>query len=60
MKKGAFWVSEQMHSKQVKAWVSERTQHIELFCLPSYSPQLNPEERLNADLKQAMGKEVFV
>lgn len=35
------------HSKQVKAWVDERTQHIELFYLPSYSPQLNPEERLN-------------
>jgi transposase len=48
------------HSKQVKAWVSERTQYIELFYLPSYSPQLNPEERLNADLKQAMGKQVPV
>ena len=48
------------HSKQVKAWVDERTQRIELFYLPSYSPQLNPEERLNADLKQAMGKQVPV
>ena len=48
------------HSKQVKAWVDERTQHIELFYLPSYSPQLNPEERLNADLKQSMGKQVPV
>jgi transposase len=48
------------HSKQVKAWVSENTQRIELFYLPSYSPQLNPEERLNADLKQAMGKQVPV
>ncbi len=28
--------------------------------LPSYSPQLNPEERLNADLKQQMGKRVPV
>ncbi len=27
---------------------------IELFYLPSYSPELNPEERLNADLKQAL------
>ena len=26
----------------------------------SYSPQLNPEERLNADLKQEMGKRVPV
>ena len=39
-----------------------RTQRreLELFYLPSYSPQLNPEERLNADLKQEMGKRVPV
>jgi transposase len=46
------------HSKLVKAWVAERADQIELFYLPSYSPQLNPEERLNADLKQEMGKRV--
>ena len=48
------------HSKIVKAWVAERKDQIELFYLPSYSPQLNPEERLNADLKQEMGKLVPV
>ena len=48
------------HSKQVKAWVAERKEQIELFYLPSYSPQLNPEERLNADLKQEMSKRVPV
>ena len=48
------------HSKIVKAWVAERQDQIELFYLPSYSPQLNPEERLNADLKQEMGKRVPV
>ena len=37
-----------------------RVDQIELFYLPSYSPQLNPEERLNADLKQEMGKRVPV
>jgi transposase len=37
------------HSKLVKAWVDEREDKIELFDLPSYSPELNPEERLNAD-----------
>ena len=42
------------HSKPVKAWVEERKDKIELFYLPSYSPELNPEERLNADLKQAV------
>ena len=46
------------HSKLVKAWVGERKDEIELFYLPSYSPELNPEERLNADLKQEMGKRV--
>ena len=46
------------HSKRVKAWVEERKERIELFYLPNYRPQLNPEERLNADLKQVMGKPV--
>ena len=48
------------HSKIVRAWVAEREDKIELFYLPSYNPQLNPEERLNADLKQEMGKRVPV
>ena len=48
------------HSKLVKAWVNEHKDKIELFYLPSYSPELNPEERLNADLKQEMGKRVPV
>ena len=48
------------HSKLVKAWVAEHKDQIELFYLPSYSPQLNPEARLNADLKQEMSKRVPV
>jgi len=48
------------HSNLVKAWVAEHKEKIELFYLPSYSPQLNPEERLNADLKQELGKRVPV
>jgi transposase len=48
------------HSKPVKAWLAKRTDKIEVFYLPSYSPELNPEERLNADLKQAIGKRVSV
>lgn len=43
------------HSKPVKAWVSEHQDKIELFYLPSDSPELNPEERLNGNLKQAIG-----
>jgi len=46
------------HSKPVKAWVEEHKDKIELFYLPSYSPELNPEERLNADLKHAIGSKV--
>ena len=40
--------------------MAEHSERIELFYLPSYSPQLNPEERLNADLKQELGKRVPV
>lgn len=46
------------HSKPVKAWVEVRKDKIELFYLPNYSPELNPEERLNADLKHAVGSKV--
>ena len=48
------------HSRLVKAWVAEHSEKIELFYVPSYSPQLDPEERLKADLKQEMGKRVQV
>lgn len=48
------------HAKSVKAWLLEHKDKIEVFYLPSYSPELNPEERLNADLKQAIGKRVPV
>src|SRR5450755_3514761 len=40
------------HSKLVKQWLAEHTEQIEIFYLPSYSPELNPDELLNADLKQ--------
>src|ERR1035437_9654958 len=40
------------HSKPVKQWLAENAGKIEVFYLPSYSPELNPDELLNADLKQ--------
>ena len=46
------------HSKPVKAWMAQRQDRIELFYLPSYSPELNPEERLYADLKHAIRSRV--
>ena len=39
------------HSKIVKKWISEHQDRIELFFLPAYSPELNPDEYLNCDLK---------
>jgi transposase len=48
------------HSKLVKAWLETRKEQIEIFYLPSYSPELNPDERLNADLKHAIGSTVPV
>lgn len=40
------------HSKQVKIWLEEHKDQIELFFLPAYSPEFNPDEYLNGDLKQ--------
>lgn len=48
------------HCKPVKAWLAARTAKIEVFYLPSYSPELNPEERLNADLKHVIRSKVPV
>lgn len=39
------------HSRKVQAWLREHIGDIEIFFLPSYSPELNPDEYLNADLK---------
>ena len=41
------------HSRAVTQWLSrpEIKARLELFYLPSYSPELNPDERLNSDLK---------
>lgn len=39
------------HSHVVREWLSEHDDQIELFFLPSYSPELNPDEYLNGDLK---------
>jgi len=43
------------HSYVVKDWLEDHQDEIEVFFLPSYSPELNPDEYLNGDLnpKQA-------
>ena len=44
------------HAKIVMAWVAENTDKIELFFLPPYAPEHNPDEFLHNDLKQAMAR----
>jgi len=39
------------HAKLFKAWLQEHKDEIDVFYLPSYSPELNPDEYLNCDLK---------
>ena len=40
------------HGNIVKKWLSDRPNKIEMFFLPSYAPELNPDEYLNHVLKQ--------
>ena len=47
------------HCKPVKAWLAQHKEQMEVFYLPSYSPELNPEE-LNADLKHRIRSKVPV
>lgn len=44
------------HSKAVKKWLAKNEDKIQILYLPSYSPELNPDELLNADLKQCVTK----
>ena len=44
----------------MKAWLEERKDRIEVFYLPSYAPELNSDERLNADMKHAISTKVPV
>ena len=39
------------HSYIVRDWLEAHKEQIEVFFLPSYSPELNPDEYLNCDLK---------
>lgn len=48
------------HSKQVSHWVDDHKDEIALFHLPPYSPEYNPDEYLNNDLKQTLGSQAMV
>ena len=42
-----------VHTRRlVQDWLAAHKQQIEVFYLPAYSPELNPAEYLNNDLKQ--------
>ena len=43
-------------SKPVKKWVEGNSSTIELFYLPSYSPDLNPDEYSNRDFKAQLSQ----
>jgi transposase len=43
-------------SKPLKVGLAEHKSQIEVFYLPRYGPEPNPDEMVNADLKQAVNK----
>jgi len=44
-------------SRKILKWIEEHKERIRLFFLPSYSPELNPDEVLNQDVKSnAVGR----
>lgn len=42
--------------RKVRDWLQPRLQQIELFFLPGYAPELNPDELLNGDIKRAVSQ----
>ena len=45
-------------SRKVKSWVKDNEERLRLVFLPSYSPELNPDELLNQDVKSnAVGRQ---
>jgi transposase len=45
------------HATKVKEWIESHASQIRLFFLPGYSPELNPDEMLNQDVKSnAVGR----
>lgn len=46
------------HSTKVTEWVEKHKDRIELFYLPPYAPEYNPDELVNSDLKRSVGQKV--
>jgi transposase len=53
------WDGHPVHrSAKVRKWVEKHRDRIEMFFLPGYSPELNPDELLNQDVKtNAVGRQ---
>ena len=47
------------HAKIVTAWVEKHKSEIEVFYLPNYAPEYNPDERLNGNLKRKLADKGF-
>ncbi len=45
------------HAKKVQSWIENHKESIELFFLPSYAPEYNPDEYLNNVVKQRTHRE---
>jgi len=43
------------HAKKVSQWLERHKDEIEVFFLPPYVPEYNPDEYLNSDLKRNIG-----
>ena len=43
-------------ARTVMTWVDENADRIELFFLPPYAPERNPDEYVNNDVKQTIGR----
>ena len=44
-------------SKMVNEWLIKNVDRINVYYLPSYCPELNPDEFLNQDVKSHLGKQ---
>lgn len=44
------------HAKVLEPWLEANSEEIKSFFLPSYSPELNPDEYLNRDVKASLSE----
>lgn len=52
------WDGHPVHkASKVRKWLEARRDRIEMFTLPGYSPELNPDEELNQDAKSKAGRQ---